>query len=187
MESAKRIVNGTTVVVFIVAFLLGYGFSTRVVNRLTPAPADTAMEDGRVGENAIGEKEIAAAAASLPEQASKGEAMMEEERPTLTVSDQPAGSVVSVGVKSGKSVWVAVHEEQDGKPGRILGAQLFPAGDRAGVVDLLRGTVEGKKYFVMAHADDGDRSFDLRKDIPITDEAGAPIARSFTATAGANR
>ncbi len=80
--------------------------------------------------------------------------------------------------------WVAIHEESDGKPGRILGARRFGIGiNQSGSVELLRPTQEGKVYFAMLHADDGDRQFDHTKDLPLADPQGNVILMRFVAAA----
>lgn len=86
----------------------------------------------------------------------------------VAVSNQPAGNMVKLdSVSMTFDGWVVVHEDRDGKPGNILGAQRFDKGTyTSGQVELLRGTVAGGKYYVMLHDDDGDRVFDHTKDTP---------------------
>src|SRR3989338_895756 len=51
----------------------------------------------------------------------------------VSVSNQVAGDMVKLGsVDMTVDGWVVVHEERDGKPGNILGAQRFDAGSYAG-------------------------------------------------------
>ena len=87
----------------------------------------------------------------------------------VLVTDQAAGGAVTVGqVVSGDSVWMAVREEQNGGLGNILGVARVAAGTRAAVVvELLRPTVAGKKYFVVFHRDAGDAAFNYREDVLI--------------------
>ena len=103
----------------------------------------------------------------------------------IAVNDQTPGATVMVSfVPLAQSGWVAIHEEADAKPGRIIGARRFDAGaNQSGAVELLRPTEEGRVYFAMLHADDGDRQFDHAKDLPITDPQGNSILMRFIASA----
>jgi len=100
----------------------------------------------------------------------------------LSVQDQPAGLKVLVdSVTMSEQGWIVVHEDREGAPGNILGAGRFETGTSSGEVTLLRNTVEGGKYYVMIHADDGDGEFDYTKDLPLMED-GAPIMVTFGAT-----
>ena len=105
--------------------------------------------------------------------------------PAVAVSDQAPGNTVSVAsVTLDQSGWVVIHEERDGAPGAILGAQRFDAGEnQSGTVELLRPTQEGKVYFAMLHADEGERSFDYTKDLPLKDPQGNLILMRFVTAA----
>lgn len=102
----------------------------------------------------------------------------------IAVNDQPAGMNVAISmVTLAMDGWVAIHEDRDGKPGNILGAQWFPAGQgQSGSVELLRGTENGKVYYAMLHSDDGDHKFDRAVDPPIADPLGNAIMMRFVAT-----
>lgn len=100
----------------------------------------------------------------------------------LTVaSPQKAGLEVSVsGVNVSEPTWVVVHESRQGKPGNVLGASLFFAGNTSGTIELLRGTVAGQTYFVTERADNGDHKFSLSQDqLVLTD--GQPSWTTFSA------
>lgn len=186
MDHPTRIGYSTLAIVFVIAFLLGYGTSARLVMR--PAGELVSEEENEMseGEVAVEQKEsIVGEETSLESSMAKISLSLGTGINTVSADSQPAGNTVSVAVKLEKETWVAVHEEAAGKPGRILGAQLFTAGTHFGKVDLLRGTVVGGKYYAMLHADDGDRKFDLAKDQPLVTGAGAAITDEFTATAGA--
>lgn len=102
---------------------------------------------------------------------------------TLDVSDQLAGSLVNLSsVALNEQGWVAIHEDADGEPGWILGATLVFAGERNNVaVELLRPTLAGKTYYAMLHHDDGDKMFDIKKDLPIKDSTGSVLMMKFVA------
>ena len=172
MIGTRRLVNPTTVVVFIIAFLLGYGTSSRIVNR------NTGVESQEAAELEMQDQDIESSLAQISEAIGEG-------LNTVTADSQPAGESVVVAVELQKDGWVAVHEDMDGKPGRILGAQLFSAGANTGKVELLRATQGGKRYYAMLHADDGDGRFDHAKDLAQENAANAAITDEFMATAGA--
>ncbi len=101
---------------------------------------------------------------------------------SVSVENQPAGITVSISsVTLAASGWVAIHENEDGQPGNILGAQRFDAGTHASTVDLLRATVPGGSYFAMLHRDNGDGAFSPSSDAPITGPDGKIITAAFAA------
>lgn len=101
---------------------------------------------------------------SVPAPLSPRDAVGEQGK--IAVGDQAGGKTVTItSVSLPSSGWVAVHEDATGRPGKILGAQRFSKGTHAkGVVELLRATENGKTYYAMLHDDDGDRTFDPKKD-----------------------
>lgn len=101
----------------------------------------------------------------------------------IVVADQNAGIEVHIKeVTLEKTGWIAIHESQNGSLGTVLGAQLFDAGKQSGIVDLLRGTAPGNIYYAVLHDEDGDRAFNLRKDLPLTDRMGNLIMAEFRTT-----
>ena len=102
----------------------------------------------------------------------------------IAVSDQAPGMRVNISfVTLAEHGWVAIHDDVGGRPGPILGAQRFDAGqNQSGAVELLRGTEEGRVYYAMLHRDDGDRQFDHTKDLPVTDGQGNVVLMRFVAT-----
>ena len=119
----------------------------------------------------------------------EGEAMMSPKSvgtEAVTADDQPAGTMITIAKMNLPIVaWIAIHENDNGVPGWILGARRFEAGETTGLVELLRGTIAGKSYFAVIHAEDGDGAFNLRKDLPIVNVDGAMILDGFTATGSA--
>ena len=101
---------------------------------------------------------------------------------TVVVNDQEAGKVVFVSsLNISGSTWVAIHEDLEGEPGRILGARRYDAGISSGDVELLRPTVKGGVYYALLYADDGDRQFDSKLDPQVKDESGKTVMASFVA------
>lgn len=95
-------------------------------------------------------------------------------------SPQRAGqSVIINSVSVSKPTWVVVYDNNAGKPGNVLGAQLFFASTN-GIVTLLRPTMAGKTYFIGRAVDNGDRKFQKASDTPLADENGNPILVTFT-------
>lgn len=101
---------------------------------------------------------------------------------SVALSDQSAGSRVALAkVVFDKTGWVAVYENSEGVPGKILGAQIFDRGENAGIVELLRPTEVGMTYYAILHSDNGDRKFDLASDPQMTDKSGKVVSQSFKA------
>lgn len=106
----------------------------------------------------------------------------------IAVDDQPPGVKVEISMLTlAKDGWVVIHREVDGKPGGILSAQRFLAGENQKVtMELVKPTEEDKVYYAMLHADDGERGFDAKKDVPLTDPQGNVIMMRFVATSNPN-
>jgi len=103
---------------------------------------------------------------------------------SMTVRDQEPGKrVLIASLALERIAWVVVYEDRDGTPWNILGAQRLRPHDTSGGVDLLRETADGRRYHVLLHEDDGDATFDFRKDAQARDEAGRTIGAAFTARA----
>jgi hypothetical protein len=103
---------------------------------------------------------------------------------SLSVEDQaPAKSVFVKEVSAEKPVWVVIVEDNSGQRGNIIGAGLFDIGETAGLVELLRGTVEGGSYYAVLYNEDSDliedRTYDLDKDLPLVDGKGSSIEVLF--------
>jgi hypothetical protein len=112
-----------------------------------------------------------------------------QEENGLLVDDQVAGKTVLVDMIVFKRPgWVAIHDDLNGTPGRILGARVFDIGTTTeGIVELLRGTEGGKSYFAMLHDDDGKyKQFDPQTDKPLLDKDGKPIMVLFQVIGGSD-
>lgn len=85
---------------------------------------------------------------------------------TLAAADQAAGESVAVtGMSVTSDSWIAVREA-DGS--RVLGAARVAAGTESVTVPLLRATAAGTGYEVVIYTDDGDRAFDMKKDMLVS-------------------
>jgi hypothetical protein len=117
--------------------------------------SDTLVEAGKTGT--VAHASMLPLAPSIPMNSRLG----------ITVTDQKAGSVVSVdSLDVSESHWVAVYDERDGQPGWILGASRVRAGDTSTQVELLRPTVTGSRYYAAILSDDGSDTFDRQTDLP---------------------
>ncbi|MEK7099358.1 MAG: hypothetical protein AAB916_02480 [Patescibacteria group bacterium] len=178
----------TLIIVFVIAFLLGYGTSARLVNQSKNGPAESKTAEATTPDAAktddvktTEDKKDDVSAVSALAQISAG---ISAGISTVSADNQAAGNMVSLTVKAEKDIWVAIHEDKAGKPGNILGAQLFTKGTHTGKVELLRPTTAGMKYYAMLHADNGDKKFDHAVDMPLMASTGGVIADEFTAQAG---
>lgn len=100
----------------------------------------------------------------------------------VAVEDQLAGNTVEVTmVTLSAAGWVVIHEDNNGVPGRVLGAHRYDPGLYLAEVELLRDTEVGNTYYAMLHTDDGDKQFDLSKDLPMLGADGKVIMDSFVA------
>ncbi|MCC2631031.1 MAG: hypothetical protein K0S38_840 [Candidatus Paceibacter sp.] len=106
----------------------------------------------------------------------------------IKVEDQNPGRVVVVyQVSLEKPGWVVIHEDTNGKPGTMLGARLFDKGSNSGLVELLRPMADGKNYFAVVYNDDGNFSFDPKKDLVIKDASGKEIMSKFAVFKGSDK
>ncbi|MCX6713479.1 MAG: hypothetical protein NTY66_04750 [Candidatus Vogelbacteria bacterium] len=109
---------------------------------------------------------------------------------TITVTDQMPGDEATISqITLTTPGWVTIHDSLSGLPGRVLGAYYLPAGEyKNQKVPLLRGMIDGEKYLVVVHNDDGDQTFNLRLDLPRTGADGkvemAPFSVSVPSRIG---
>jgi hypothetical protein len=167
----------------VIAFVLGFGIAW--VSFKNQDGANVAMDSGDTDENRV---------EAVIEDTDGGLVMDDDsDSPTssialsgvsLSVLDQAPGKSVFVEeVTSQNQVWVVIVEDNDGAKGNILGAGHFDPEDKAGIVKLLRGTVEGGSYYALLYFEDSNletgRSFDLEKDLPLVDSTGNAIEVRF--------
>ncbi|MES2006752.1 MAG: hypothetical protein V4436_01445 [Patescibacteria group bacterium] len=101
---------------------------------------------------------------------------------SLTVAPmQQAGTEVAVSnIAVSVPTWVVILDNVNGKPGNVLGAQMFFAGEKTGVINLLRATTAGKTYFAAEYIDNGDHQFSKQTDTAVNNIAGAQMLVEFT-------
>lgn len=102
----------------------------------------------------------------------------------IVMSDQYPGNVVYLSsVQLNKPGWVAIHKDNRGQPGAVIGMAYFDSGINPGKITLSQSTVEGGTYYAMLHSDDGDKKFNESKDLPLKDSRGNVIMKIFHASA----
>lgn len=102
----------------------------------------------------------------------------------VVIGDQFPGNVVFLqSVQLANGGWVAIHKDNAGKPGAVIGSMYFDKGINTGKITLTQSTVDGGIYYAMLHTDDGDKVFSETKDEPLKDSKGAVIMRIFRASA----
>ncbi|MDP3734988.1 MAG: hypothetical protein Q8R39_01005 [bacterium] len=184
--------NPTTkvIVIFVLGFVAGFAVSQTF---LTEPPGGSATNDRtRELTSGVDKSPLESDTRGLP--APDGVATEENDTvepsgeivsgpSAITIESQPAGETVAIKrLVLGERGWVVIHEDERGRPGRILGAGRFLAGVHADVpVELLRSTESGGVYYGMIHTDDGDDLFDAKLDAHLPDETGSPIMVRFSA------
>lgn len=106
----------------------------------------------------------------------------EETEELVSVSNQSAGTTVFVDSVSvpPPGVWVAVHEQNNGTLGSILGASRVRFQSTQVAIELLRPTLPTSHYAVVLYRDDGDNVFSLTTDSVYVDlESGTRVEVSF--------
>lgn len=170
------------IILFVVGALVGFGADREYMRRKSDAGDQQADQQTEKDY-----KEIAGAETpdTIIGPSLTGQAGTSMSQNSISVEDQKPGSLVTVqSFTFGTDGWVVIHDDVGGKPGHILGAHRFNAGTYTGRdVELLQQTEEGRVYYAMLHADDGDKQFDYRVDLPVKDETGNIIMMRFVATA----
>ena len=96
----------------------------------------------------------------------------------------PGGVVLVKRVQMDEAGWLAVHDNNNDTPGKILGAYYLPAGEQTLVqVPLLRGIIDGETYYLTIHNDNGDRAFDHKIDVIRLTTQGDPELVRFSVEA----
>ena len=105
------------------------------------------------------------------ESSSTASSQMQTGEGSITVSDQSAGSSVTVDsvVFPTDEGWIGVRDYTNDQMGSILGAARYSKeqGLIPSSVNLLRATEAGNTYAVVFYTEDGDREFNLASDVQI--------------------
>ncbi|HEX8994134.1 MAG TPA: hypothetical protein VF803_02680 [Candidatus Paceibacterota bacterium] len=98
----------------------------------------------------------------------------------VTPAIQDPGTSVTITALSIRGpVWAVVYEDNDGVPGRILGAGRFTPDRTSGTIELERMTLPGLTYFVGLTYDSADHTFSTDNNPPILDRDGERILTRF--------
>lgn len=101
----------------------------------------------------------------------------------IMVADQAPGNIVYVStVQLAAPGFVVIHKDNNGTPGDVIGSKYFEKGIYPGQITLTSSTLDGGMYYAVLHSDDGDKKFDVKKDLPIKDAAGSIIMDLFRVT-----
>lgn len=169
-EEKSNIANyvGVFIAGVIVGILLGWAITSSRSGTATPAPSNsqTATTSSQTGVQASVNSVVPG---------------------TIVVGNtQPAGASVAVSsVNVTKPTWVVVYDNNNGVPGRALGARLFlptaSGGETSAHIQLLRRTVAGTTYLVGQIVDDGDYNLSFSKDSAVLDTSGKPVLMVLSA------
>lgn len=102
----------------------------------------------------------------------------------VVVTDQFPGNIVYLSsVQLSNPGFVVIKKDKAGTPGDVIGSQYFDKGINPGKVTLKSSTVEGTSYYATLYADtDGNKIFDITKDMPLKDASGKEIMKAFRAS-----
>lgn len=172
MEKENNSTSAKVVTALIIGLIIGFGAGAfwQAERRGSAVTEGTATvvdkKEAPVAAAKTETKQDAAVGASKPKDAATAAA---DGNAAILAQDQAAGDTALISqVISGEPVWVAVREEQSGEFGNILGVAKIPGGThRAVLVELLRPTSAGRKYFVVLYRDVGEAAFNYREDILI--------------------
>jgi len=108
-------------------------------------------------------------------------------RNVIYTAEQPIGRDVSVAVvRLERSGFVAIHEDNAGQPGKILGVGgLLPSGETKNLppIRLSRPMEDGETLYAMLHFDNGNGIFNPAEDKPVFSSLGnEPVMMIFIAT-----
>lgn len=164
-DSMRWLLGAVAVLVVLVA---GWWFTSKGAVK-SPVVSDNESEEVTMNEGEGISLGAGGASTDRETTASSGE--------TVSAEDQAAGASAMISASLKKISWLAVMD----KDLRILGAGRFVEGDVTGKVELLRATKAGETYFAVIFVDDGDKAFDLHKDMLVTTADGSVLGSEFKA------
>lgn len=108
---------------------------------------------------------------------------------SIFVANQKPGRFVNVGRASlSKKGFVAIHQEETGAPGAIIGFSnlLNPIESKNFSVTLNRKSIVGENLYAMIHWDNDNGTFNPAEDMPAKDKAGNIVVAKFMISASAS-
>jgi hypothetical protein len=102
----------------------------------------------------------------------------------VTMNDQYPGNVVYISsVQLDQPGYIAIHADNNGQPGKVIGSAHFDKGLNAGgKITLTQPMVDGQTYYAMLHGDNGDGKFSETSDPALKDSKGDIIMHIFKAS-----
>lgn len=173
MNNRGNQVIAVLIIIVLVVFAWDIG-RKQTLNLLSGSPASSTdiglIEDSYASDNVSAKSDAQSSDKALP--------LLGGDE-SIKVADQPAGMEVKVSsLYLPEMGWVGIRDGD----GRVLGAGRFDAGSFTNVtISLLRATVAGDSYQALLYVDDGDKIFDLQKDILITGSNGGVAGTNFKA------
>jgi hypothetical protein len=107
----------------------------------------------------------------------------------IYVDTQKTGSkeVIAAIVNMEHPGFVVIHGDDNGQPGVVMGSSALIQDQSTSVhIAVDEPLREGAVYYAVLYKDDGDGTFDVTKDDPVTDTDGAIMMMSFEASADAD-
>ena len=101
---------------------------------------------------------------------------------SIFVANQKPGRFVNVGRAAlSKKGYVAIHQEEAGAPGAIIGfsSLLSAVESRNFSVTLNRKSVAGESFYAMIHWDNNNGAFNPSEDMPAKDKDGNIVMAKF--------
>lgn len=134
-----------------------------------------------VAGKAFAPSEVEHTATTTPETVAIGDGTVIVPEGILTVALQSAGAqVVVTNVTLPEDGWLVVHEITDAHVGNALGAARRDAGFYDVVsIELLRNTLPQTEYAVVVYADNGNKIFEIKTDLPVINSTGDPVMSTF--------
>lgn len=102
----------------------------------------------------------------------------------IVMNDQYPGNVVYLSsVQLAAPGWVAIHADNNGVPGKVIGSARFEAGINPGKITLTQSMVDGGTYYAIIYSDIAGAAFDPAKNVAVKDANGQVIMKVFKASA----
>ncbi len=179
------------VTIGVVAFLLGMAFYWAFLSNGAPLPTPSPNGKEPISNGTEGQtsKEQAPLSPSqtpvteMKEQPSESTAVSKADYSVSIKNQAPGNRVTIETLKLPATAWLGIHDNQNGKPGVILGARRFRKGEYTNeFVQLFIAPMKaGETYYAILLKDDGDDTFDYTKDTPLHDNSGNLIMTTFKA------
>lgn len=175
-----------TIISFIAGLIIGgllvWVFGGTNGDTPTDELSDSTIEEIDTSDDTedAGTDEEDSTAPTSTEDADNGFTSAESGSGSIDVSDQPAGSSVTLegAVFPSDEGWIGVRDYVNGQLGSILGVSRFSReqGRLPNTINLQRATEAGREYAIVFYRESGDRKFNLAQDELIED-----IIETFTA------